>query len=147
MPGKENASVRPVLGINAASTATRIVFEGEESLVRLRATTRRNRRRLDDDCLAVGDLVLCRDARGVHRAGLPIQLAPKEFALLEYFMRHPGQAPSWTTILERVWERGFGSLADIVDATIARLRKAVDKDFDLQLIHTVHGVGYNIKAP
>jgi two-component system OmpR family response regulator len=62
-------------------------------------------------------------------------------------MRHPGQALSRTMILERVWERDFGSFANIVDATIARLRKSVDKDFDQQLIHTVRGVGYKIKAP
>ena len=61
-------------------------------------------------------------------------------------MRHPGQVLSRTLILERVWDYGFGSFANVVDATIRRLRKAVDEGFDTPLIHTVRGVGYKIKA-
>ena len=75
-----------------------------------------------------------------------IQLAPKEFALLEYLMCHPGQVLSRTMILERVWDLGFGSFTNVVDTTIRRLRKAMDMDFDQLLIHTVRGVGYKIKA-
>jgi DNA-binding response OmpR family regulator len=71
----------------------------------------------------------------------------KEYALLEYLMRHPGQVLSRTLILERVWDYGFGSFANVVDATIRRLRKAVDEGFDTPLIHTVRGVGYKIKVP
>jgi DNA-binding response OmpR family regulator len=122
-------------------------FAFEELLARLRAITRRNGRRADDDRLEVGGLVLDRQAHEVHRAGQLIQLSPKEFALLEYLMRHPGQVLSRTMIMERVWDYGFGSFANVVDATIRRLRKAVDEDFDQQLIHTVRGVGYKIKAP
>ena len=62
-------------------------------------------------------------------------------------MRHPGQVLSRTLILERVWDYGFDSFANVVDATIRRLRKAVDEDFAPPLIHTVRGVGYKIKAP
>jgi two-component system OmpR family response regulator len=61
-------------------------------------------------------------------------------------MRHPGQALSRTMILDRVWEYGFDSFANVVDATILRLRKAVDEGYDQPLIQTVRGVGYRIKA-
>jgi DNA-binding response OmpR family regulator len=121
-------------------------FAFEELLARLRAVTRRSARRGDDDRLEVGDLVLDRQAHEVHRAGKLVELSPKEFALLEYLMRHPGQVLSRTMIMERVWDYGFGSFANVVDATIRRLRKAVDDDFEHQLIHTVRGVGYKIKA-
>src|SRR5947209_5298686 len=92
---------------------------------------------------------LVRDRRSheVTRAGRPLDLSPKEYALLEYLMRHPGQVLSRTLILERVWDYGFDSFANVVDATIRRLRKAVDEGFEQPLIHTVRGVGYKIKAP
>ena len=121
-------------------------FAFEELLARLRAITRRNGWRDGDGRLAVGDLVLDRAAHEVLRAGLLIQLAPKEFDLLEYLMCHPGQVLSRTMILERVSDLGFGSFTNVVDTTIRRLRKAMDMDFDQLLIHTVRGVGYKIKA-
>ncbi|MDB5057837.1 MAG: two component system response regulator, OmpR family, related to CopR [Chloroflexi bacterium] len=121
-------------------------FAFEELLARLRAITRRNGRHADDERLVVGDLTLDRQAHEVHRDGKPIDLSPKEFALLEYLMRHPGQVLSRTMIMERVWDYGFGSFANVVDATIRRLRKAVDEGYEHQLIQTVRGVGYKIKA-
>jgi DNA-binding response OmpR family regulator len=97
--------------------------------------------------LRAGDLTLDPGTRKVHRGETAIDLTPREFALLEYLMRHPGQVLSRTLILERVWDYGFDSFANVVDATIRRLRKAVDEGFDTPLIHTVRGVGYKIKAP
>lgn len=121
-------------------------FAFEEMLARLRAITRRSGRPVEEDKLAVGDLVLDRRAHEVIRGNRPIELSPKEFALLEYLMRHPGQVLSRTLILERVWDYGFDSFANVVDATIRRLRRAVDEGFETPLIHTVRGVGYKIKA-
>ena len=122
-------------------------FAFEELLARLRACTRRSAPVMDQDRLVVGDLVLDRRAHEVTRDGRPLELTPKEFALLEYLMRHPGQVLSRTLILERVWDYSFDSLANVVDATIRRLRKVVDEGFAYPLIHTVRGVGYKIKAP
>lgn len=122
-------------------------FAFEELLARLRAITRRSGAHADEDRLIVGDLVLDRRAHEVTRASRQLELTPKEFALLEYLMRHPGQVLSRTLILERVWDYGFDSFANVVDATIRRLRRAVDEGFDQPLIHTVRGVGYKIKAP
>lgn len=126
-------------------------FAFEELLARLRAITRRAGGDAgavsESDRLVVGDLVLDLRAHEATRAGHLLELSPKEFALLEYLMRHPGQVMSRTLILERVWDYGFDSFANVVDATIRRLRKVVDEGYDTPLIHTVRGVGYKIKAP
>ena len=121
-------------------------FAFEELEARLQAVTRRGALALESDVLAVGDLILDRRSREVTRAGHPISLAPRDFALLEYLMRHPGQALSRTVILERVWDYGFESFANVVDATIRRLRMAIDDGYEQPLIHTVRGLGYKIKA-
>src|SRR5947209_8593245 len=121
-------------------------FAFEELLARLRAITRRGATAPAEERLVVGDLAMDTRAREVMRAGRLIDLPPREYALLEYHMRHPGQALSRTMILERVWEYGFDSFANVVDAAILRLRKAVDDGYDKQLIQTVRGVGYRIKA-
>jgi DNA-binding response OmpR family regulator len=121
-------------------------FAFEELLVRLRAITRRGGAPMEEDRLLVGDLLMNTRSHEVQRAGVDIDLAPREYALLEYLMRHPNQALTRTMILERVWEYGFDSFANVVDASILRLRKAVDEPFDKALIQTVRGVGYRIKA-
>jgi DNA-binding response OmpR family regulator len=126
-------------------------FAFEELLARLRAITRRASGGADaapeSERLVVGDLVLDLRAHEATRAGRSLDLSPKEFALLEYLMRHPGQVMSRTLILERVWDYGFDSFANVVDATVRCLRKVVDEGYDTPLIHTVRGVGYKIKAP
>ena len=125
-------------------------FAFEELLARLRAITRRASGGGDgapeSERLVIGDLVLDLRAHEATRAGRSLELSPKEFALLEYLMRHPGQVMSRTLILERVWDYGFDSFANVVDATVRRLRKVVDEGYDAPLIHTVRGVGYKIKA-
>jgi DNA-binding response OmpR family regulator len=120
-------------------------FAFEELLARLRSITRRAGL-IEGERLVVGDLVMDTRAREVTREGELIDLPPREYALLEYLMRHPGQALSRTMILERVWEYGFDSFANVVDAAILRLRRAVDEGREAPLIHTVRGVGYRIKA-
>ena len=121
-------------------------FAFQELLARLRSLTRRGSTPIAEDHLVVGDLVMDTRAREVTREGKNIDLTPREYALLEYLMRHPGQALSRTMILDRVWEYGFDSFANVVDSTILRLRKAVDDGFETPLIQTVRGVGYRIKA-
>jgi two-component system, OmpR family, response regulator len=122
-------------------------FAFEELSARLRAITRRGSPLVDDQRLTVGDLVMDLRAHEVTRGGHQVQLSPREYLLLEYLMRNPGQALTRTMILERVWDYSFDSVANVVDASIRRLRKAIDDDFDDQLIHTVRGVGYKIKEP
>jgi two-component system, OmpR family, response regulator len=121
-------------------------FAFEELMARLRAITRRGGAPVAEERLKVGDLEMDTRSREVTRGSKVIDLTPREYALLEYLMRHPGQALSRTMILERVWEYGFDSFANVVDAAILRLRRSVDEGFDKQLIQTVRGVGYRIKA-
>jgi two-component system OmpR family response regulator len=121
-------------------------FAFEELLARLRAVARRGSTPVPEERLVVGDLVMDTRSREVTRAGRSIDLPPREYALLEYLMRHPGQALTRTMILDRVWEYGFDSFANVVDAAILRLRKAIDEGSSQPLIHTVRSVGYKIKA-
>ena len=122
-------------------------FALEELLARLRAITRRSGGTTDPDRLEIGEVVLDRRSHTVMRAERPIELRPKEFALLEYLMRHPGQVLSRTLILDRVWDYGFDAMGNVVDATILRLRKAIDEDFERPVIGTVRGVGYKFNVP
>jgi two-component system OmpR family response regulator len=120
-------------------------FAFEELRLRLRAITRRGPI-LEPDRLVVADLVLDRTTHEVTRAGRPIVLAPKQYALLEYLMRHPNQVLSRPAILDRVWDYGFDPFANVVESAIRRLREAVDGGHERQLIHTVRGAGYMIRA-
>ncbi|HEV3310585.1 MAG TPA: response regulator transcription factor [Chloroflexota bacterium] len=120
-------------------------FAFEELSARLRAITRRGTTVADDQRLEVADLVMDLRAHEMARGGEQIVLSPREYMLLEYLMRNPGQALTRTMILERVWDYSFDSVANVVDASIRRLRRAVDDGREPQLIHTIRGVGYKIK--
>jgi two-component system OmpR family response regulator len=85
--------------------------------------------------------------RTVSRAGKRIELQPREFRLLEYLMRHPGRVVTRTMLLEGVWDFHFDPKTSVVETHISRLRAKVDRDFDGDLIHTVRGAGYTIRAP
>jgi len=122
-------------------------FAFEELSARLRAITRRASAVVDDQRLQLGGLIMDLRAHEVIRDGELITLSPREYLLLEYLMRNPGQALTRTMILERVWDYSFDSVANVVDASIRRLRRAVDDGREPQLIHTVRGVGYKIKEP
>ena len=80
------------------------------------------------------------------RAGTPIELRPREFALLEYLMRHPGRVLSKTMILSHVWGYSFDPGTNVVDVLMSRLRERVDKPFTRKLLHTVRGVGYVLRV-
>jgi DNA-binding response OmpR family regulator len=121
-------------------------FSFEELLARLRAITRRSGAHTDGDHLVVGDLVLDRRAHTVTRARREINLSPKEYALLEYLMRNPDQVLTRTVLLERVWDYGFDSFANVVDVAIRRLRKAIDEGYERQMILTVRNVGYTLRS-
>jgi len=116
-----------------------------ELAARLRALARRGEQPVREDRLALGDLVLDRRTRAVTRGDRTLALAPKEFALLEYLLRHRGQALTRAMLLDRVWDYSFEPSANAVDAAIKRLRKAVDAGEARPLIHTVRGVGYKIQ--
>jgi two-component system OmpR family response regulator len=94
--------------------------------------------------LRVGDLVLDPAARTVRRGSAPISLAAKEFAVLEYLMRHPGQAISRARFLEHVWDFARAGDSNIIDVYVRILRDKVDRPFGRHSIETVRGAGYRL---
>jgi heavy metal response regulator len=118
-------------------------FAFAELLARIRALSRREPALLGTE-LTVDDLVLETTTRQVTRAGKPVELTAKEFALLEYLMRHPDQVLSRTVIAEHVWNYDFENATNVIDVHVKNLRKKIDHGFDRKLIHTVRGTGYRI---
>ena len=94
--------------------------------------------------LRVADLELDSRARKVTRGGRKIDLTTREFQLLEFLMRHTGQVVTRTMILEGVWDYHFDPKTNVIDVHISRLRQAIDKGFERQLLHTVRGAGYTL---
>jgi heavy metal response regulator len=119
-------------------------FAFAELLARVRALLRRGKPQRSP-VLKVADLALDPAARRVTRAGTTIELTAKEYALLEYFVRHPGQVLTRTMISEHVWDQTFDSYTNVIDVYVNYLRKKVDQGFEPKLIHTVRGVGYVLR--
>ena len=120
-------------------------FAFAELLARIEALSRRGSALAESSRLKVGDLELDLLARKVTRAGQNIDLTTKEFQLLEFLMRRPGQVVTRTMLLEGVWNLHFDPQTNITDVHMSRLRNAVDKGFSRPLIHTVRGAGYVLK--
>ncbi|HEX7023896.1 MAG TPA: response regulator transcription factor [Gemmatimonadales bacterium] len=120
-------------------------FAFEEVLARIEALSRRPKQ-LTSSRLMIADLELDLGSREVRRGGRLIELTPKEYAVLEYLMRHPGRVMSRTLITEYAWDYHFDPGTNIVDVVINRLRKKVDAGNEKKLLHTVRGVGYVIRA-
>lgn len=123
----------------------------EELLVRLEVLAARGKSGGDEEAgsgekakYELADLIVDRLARRVTRQGKEITLKPKEFKLLEFLFRHQGQVVTRTMLLEQVWEYHFDPQTNVVDVHISRLRRKIDKGFEQQLIHTVHGAGYRL---
>jgi two-component system OmpR family response regulator len=120
-------------------------FAFEELLARLRALTRRTPVERPA-VLEVGDLRLDPAARRAWRGETELSLSPKEFTLLELFMRRPGIALSRTQLLEGAWDISFVSDSNVVSVYIRYLREKVDRPFGRDSIETVPGVGYRLRA-
>jgi two-component system, OmpR family, copper resistance phosphate regulon response regulator CusR len=120
-------------------------FSFLELSARARALMRRSHLP-SESVLKVQDLSLDRVERKVQRGGRPIELTTKEFALLEYLMRNAGRRLTRAMIIEHVWNLTFDSATNIVDVYINYLRRKVDDGFQVPLIHTVRGVGYELTA-
>jgi DNA-binding response OmpR family regulator len=118
-------------------------FALSELAARARALLRRSRTGREAT-LTCGDLELNRVERTVRRAGMPIELTSKEFALAEFLLQHQGQPVSRAELLEHVWKMPTSSATNVVDVYINYLRRKVDQGFGLPLIHTVRGEGYRI---
>ncbi len=115
-------------------------FAFVELLARVRVLLRRGQP--TPERLSVGDLVLDCIRRKVIRGAENIELAPKEFSILEYMMRNRGRPLSRTMIVEHVWDMDYDGLTNIVDVYIRHLRSKIDDKWPVKLIHTVRGIGY-----
>src|SRR5471030_2977968 len=119
-------------------------FAFVELLARVRALLRRGQP--SPEKLQVLDLMLDCARRRVVRGNETIELAPKEFGILEYMMRNKGRPLSRTMIVEHVWDMDYDGLTNIVDVYIRHLRSKIDDRYPVKLIHTVRGIGYMIEG-
>jgi len=120
-------------------------FAFSELLARVQALIRRSTGSTAATYLKAGELTMDLLTRRVVRAGEDIELQPKEFSLLEYFMRNPGRVVSKTLIMEHIYDYSFDPQTNVVDVLVCRLRNKLDKDFDKKMIQTIRGVGYVLK--
>jgi two-component system, OmpR family, response regulator len=119
-------------------------FAFEELFARLRALVRRGPQERSP-IVEVGDLALDPSEHSVRRGATPINLTPKEFALLHYFMRNPGEALTRARLLEHVWDFAFDGDPNIVDVYIGYLRDKIDRPFGETSLETVRGIGYRLR--
>jgi two-component system, OmpR family, response regulator len=120
-------------------------FSFDELLARVRALVRRRpveRRTV----LTFDDLVLDPAERRAERAGTPLRLTAKEFALLEYFLRHRGELLTRATLIEHVWDFAFEADSNVVDVHVSALRQKIDRPFGTDSIETVRGAGYRLRG-
>jgi len=120
-------------------------FAFAELLARLRALARRGDRERPS-VLSVGDLTLDPATREVRRGRAEIALAAKEFALLEIFMRRPGEVLSRLNLLEHAWDFAYDARSNVVDVHVRRLRQKIDEPFGRRSLETVRGAGYRLRA-
>lgn len=123
-------------------------FEFRELLARVRALARRpgSVTARPENMLRFSDLEQDLDARTVRRAGQLLNLTPREFALLEFFLRNPGKVLSKVEIAEKVWDIDFDTGTNVIEVYVNYLRNKVDKAFEQKLIHTQFGQGYVLKT-
>jgi len=121
-------------------------FHGNELRARLRALLRRAGNAYLEDILRSGDLTLDAMNYKVTKSGCEIRLRPKEFALLEFLMRHPGRVFQQEALLNRVWATESDATIDALTTCVRRLRQKIDDEGKPSIIRTVHGVGYGLEA-
>ena len=119
-------------------------FAFPELMARLRALMRRMPVTITSHALQVADLVLDTLAHTAQRGERKIELSPREYHLLEYLMRHAGQAISRTTLLQALWSFDYDGASNVVDVYVGYLRRKVDHEGEPALVHTVRSVGYKI---
>lgn len=121
-------------------------FEFSELLARIKALVRRANPAAMEPKLIAGDLEIDTDKKVAIRAGQPISLTAKEYALLSYLMQHKGKVVSRQQIAADVWDIHFDTGTNVVDVYVNFLRKKIDKDHETKLIQTLIGMGYMIDA-
>lgn len=120
-------------------------FAFTELAARVNALARRPALAQNGAILRVGDLEIDLSRRTVRRGGRAVDLQPREFRLLEYLMRHPGQVVTRTMLLEHVWDFHFDPRTSVVESHVSRLRGKLSGEGDAELIETVRGAGYRLR--
>jgi len=120
-------------------------FAFSELLARIMALIRRSSNTAEPTHLEYSDITFNLLSREVRRGDKSIVLQPKEFSLLEYFMRNPERVLSKTIILEHVYDYNFDPQTNVVDVLVCRLRDKIDRESENKIIHTIRGVGYVLK--
>jgi DNA-binding response OmpR family regulator len=121
-------------------------FAMRELLARLRALLRRQQP-YQPGRLEMGSLVVDPSTHTALRAGQPIELTPKEFALLEFLLRHPNQVVTRQLIEQHIWNYDFEGESNVIDVYVRRLRRKIDDPFPVKLLTTVRGIGYRLTPP
>jgi len=117
-------------------------FSFNELIARIQAILRRGKPISSPSRLQLANLILEPDGHRVYREKFKIELTPKEYALLEFFMRHPGEIVTRTMISEKIFDYHFDTSTNVIDVHVSHLRNKIDKDFEPKLLHTLKGVGY-----
>ncbi len=121
-------------------------FEFRELLARIKALARRPTTSLrPENILRFADVALDLNAKKVSRGGKEVSLTPREFALLEFFLRNPGVVLSKVEIAEKVWDLNFNTGTNVIEVYVNYLRNKLDKGFDQKLLHTLFGQGYVLR--
>ncbi|MQU73581.1 two-component system OmpR family response regulator [Sinorhizobium medicae] len=121
-------------------------FAFSELIARVNALVRRPPISTEKTKLRVGDLEIDLVKRTADRAGTPLDLLPREFALLELLMRNEGRVLTKTMLLEKIWNFNFDPQSSVVETHVSRLRAKIDRPFDFPLLHTVRNTGYSLHA-
>ena len=121
-------------------------FSFTELLARVQALVRRSTAQPETTRLTYADVELDLLSRRVTRAGEPLTLQPREFALLEYLMRNAGRVVSKTAVLEHVYDYGFDPQTNVVDVLVCRLRAKLDREGAVKLLHTERRFGYVLRS-
>jgi DNA-binding response OmpR family regulator len=123
-------------------------FAMRELLARLRALIRRQHPSTSTQGrLVMGELMMDAITHTVEREGQPIELTPKEFALLEYLLYHPNQVVTREMIEQHIWNYDFECESNVIDVYIRRVRRKIDDPFPIKLLTTVRGIGYRLQSP
>ena len=121
-------------------------FEFRELLARIKALVKRSKETVRDHILTAANLTMNVDSKKVMRGEKVIELTAKEFALLEYLLRHQGKVISRAELARNIWKVDFDTGTNMVEVYVNYLRKKIDKEFEPKLIHTQFGMGYTIKT-
>jgi DNA-binding response OmpR family regulator len=122
-------------------------FDFLELTARLDILLRRRVGPQRETMLRVGKLEMDLLKHTAQLGGKPVELLPREFRLLEYLMRHPGQVVTRTMLFEEVWNYHYAQPTNVIDVHISKLRRKLDPDGNAPMIHTVRGSGYMLRAP